>query len=357
MSIHGAQPSTSSPRAARPGAVAPGASALHATADRSVPAVSVRGLTKTYRAGIIGCSARVEALRGADLDIEAGAVLGIVGPPGAGKSTLMLCMAGLLRPDAGSIVWFGRTADVAGRPPRIVYVPERAIHYGFMTVREAVEYHAILRDGAGKAGETEITEALASTDLLDLAAVRIADVPWSAGPLLSIAQALVGEPRIVLLDETLCGLQASSRRRIIERLHELAASGVTIVAAARTAAVLDGLTSRILVVVDGRVSGPVDLSVLQGPSLLELIVATPGRAAAERGSRVAEGVRDRQVVRIPLDGTTAEAVLARCRACGIQVEASRVVPAGRCAELADRPNIAGASTREDVGHLHLRSPS
>ena len=329
---------------------------MHAATDGAVPAVSVRGLVKTYRAGISGCSARVEALRAADLDIETGGLLGIVGPPRAGTSTLMLCIAGLLRPDAGSIAWFGRTGDGAGRPPGVVYVPERAIHYGFMTVREAVEYHAILRAGEATAGEAEITEALASTDLLELATVRIADLPWSAGPLLSIAQALVGEPRIIILDETLSGLQASPRRRVVARLHALAAKGVTIVAAARTAAVLEGLASRIVVVIDGRVSAPVDLSVFHGPSLLEITVAPPGLPRAERGSRVAEGAWDRQVVRIPLDGTTAEAILARCRSCGIEVEASRVVPADRSPEVMEGPDIPAAFAGGRTSQLQTRSP-
>ena len=325
MSIHGINHPISSPRAEGPGVVGGSSAADHEHAATAAPALSVRGLFKTYHAGIIGCSARVEALRGASLDVESGAIVGIVGPAGAGKSTFLLCVAGLLRPDCGSVAWFGRDCDAAGRPPGVAYVPERATNYGFMTVREAVEYHIVLRDGAASFRDDDtIDEALGGAGLLPVAARRISELPWSAGPQLSIAQALATRPRLVLIDGTLSGLTSSARREITGTLRGLAAGGTSMIIASDAMGVLDGLASRVAVMLEGRLSRALEPARLPSSPVLELIVAAP-LGGALPGSRVAEPTPARQVVRIPLEGTTAEAVLARCRSCGIQVEGSRIV--------------------------------
>jgi ABC-2 type transport system ATP-binding protein len=338
MSIHGAVHSTNSPRATGPGAgalaeiaqgarvtIADGPTTPPTPAARKPSVISARGLVKSYRAGVAGCTGTVAAIRGVDLDVGIGEALGVLGPPGAGKSTLLLCLAGLLRPDAGTIAWFDRPADEAGRPPGIVYVPDRAAHYAFMTVREAVEYHVMLRDVAGDAPGSAIDVALEEAGLAPVASSRVGDVPWSIGPRLSLAQALVGSPRVLLLDETLTGLDPRSRREIAAMLRTLVDRGTTVIAAAETLDTLDDLVTRVAVMLAGEMTGPLDYAALQRPRALELTVATPAVARRIFGARVAEASWDRHVLTMPLEGTTPEAILARCRASGLRVERSRVV--------------------------------
>lgn len=326
MSIHGAHRPTNSPRAQRPGAVGPSPLEPSPLADGApTPVVRVRGLTKRFHTGIPGCSARVEAVRSVDFDLAEGDAVGILGPAGAGKSTLLLCLAGLLRPDAGTVSWFGRVADDAGCPPGIAYVPERATHYPFMTVREAAEYHAVLHDIAGECRASAIAEALEQTGLSGVASVRVGDLSWSVGPLLSLAQALISRPRVLLLDETLSGLDPTARREISAMLRSLGRRGTTIVAAAATLDTLDGLAMHVAVMAEGRLTPPIAPADLERPRVLELVVATPALARRIFGTRVAETPWDRHLLRLPLEGTTAEAVLARCRSFGIRVESSRVV--------------------------------
>ncbi len=326
VSIHGASSSTSSPRAQSPGAIGSARDeAVPAQGDSRAVAVSMRAVVKTYRAGIAGCSARVDALRGADLDIEAGSVLGVLGPVGSGKTTLLLCAAGLLRPDVGCIRWFGRQADGAGRPPGIAYVPERRAHYTFMTVREAVEYHAVVRDGAQRATHDAVDRALLGAGLLEIADARIADLPWSAGPQLAIAHGLVDTPRVLILDESLGALTPAVRRHISSTLRSIAAGGTAVVVATDALDLLDGLASNVALVIAGRVSAPVAAAALRRTPVLELTVASPSSARRLLDARVAEGPWEHELLRVPLDGTTPEAILARCRACGIRVDASRIV--------------------------------
>jgi len=121
------------------------------------PALSVRGLSKTYHSGQKARSVTVPALRDISLDANAGEIIGLVGRPGSGKSTLLLCLAGLLRADGGSIAWFGEHVTGHHVPPGLASVPQRAGYYSFLTVREALEYYATLHDlsAANRAAQVE----------------------------------------------------------------------------------------------------------------------------------------------------------------------------------------------------------
>lgn len=214
-------------------------------------AITVECLVKSYRAGVEGCGASVEALRGIDLEIRERELLGIVGPPGGGKSTLLLCAAGLLRPDAGRVVWFGRHRSSFAPPPGIAYAPEHAVHYSFLTVRESLEYYATLQDLPG--ARQRIDDAMSRAVLRARSRCRVSMLGPADRQRLGLARALLGQPRVLLLDAPLAGLDRVSRRETREILRDLVAGGVTIVVTAREPWELDGLATRILALVAGRI--------------------------------------------------------------------------------------------------------
>src|SRR5688500_18790969 len=277
-----AEPSSTPPRAASPGGRAP-------RSDADSPIVlSARSLAKTYRAGVCGCSARVDALRGVDLDVVAGEAIGIIGPAGAGKSTLLLCLAGLLRPDAGAVSWFGRCADEAGRPAGIAYLPQRPTTYSFLSAREAVEYHAMLR------GLPAAERADAVRTALDLAGL-VADSGASSGMgspdaavRLSLAQALVGRPRILLLDDTLAGVEPGVHRAVSDILRTLAGQGLTLVVAAPALDTIEPVVERIAIMAEGSITAQFAMDALRGARAIELTVTAPALARRMLGARVAE---------------------------------------------------------------------
>lgn len=207
------------------------------------PLVMVK-VSKRFRAGVKGCSAHVDALRDVSLTVRRGEIVGIVGPCAAGKSTILMCAAGLLRPDAGEIARWGAVgAPAAGAA---VYVSERPAYYTFLTVRESLAYYA----GGGATGPREVDgrveRMLLRVRLTEHADARVAHLPLGMLRRLALAQALMGRPRLLLLDETLTGADLESRRCLHALLESVAIRGIGILIASRDTAVMRPVATRMV---------------------------------------------------------------------------------------------------------------
>ena len=216
-------------------------------------ALCVRGLTKIYRAGPRGHAATIPALREVNLDVEQGEILGLVGRPGAGKSTLLLCLAGLLRSDDGTISWFGEQITGHHVPPGLAYVPQRAGYYSFLSVREALEYYATLHDLSTANRALQVESALREVSLHVHATRRVSHLSSGMLQRLALAQALIGSPRAILLDETLSGEGLLFDRGIVALLTTLARRGITVILAAPNPVELHRIAARIINIIEGRV--------------------------------------------------------------------------------------------------------
>jgi ABC-type multidrug transport system ATPase subunit len=149
----------------------------------------------------------------------------------------------------------------------------------------------------------------------------VGTLSWSSSQRLAIAQALVGRPRLLLLDDTLTALDGGVRRELASALCTLVADGLSIVVASDELAALEGVATRVAVMTAGRIMSFAEPRDLRQALALELTVAAP-RA---RGSRVAEGARDCSVVRLALGDSSPEEILAHCRETGIDVRTSRII--------------------------------
>jgi len=236
-------------------------------------ALSVRGLSKVYRAGSRARAVATPALRDVTLDAESGEILGVVGRPGAGKSTLLLCLSGLLRADEGTITWYGEQVTAHHVPPGLAYVPQRAGYYSFLSVREALEYYATLHDLSSAGRASQVEAALKEVSLHVHATRRVSTLSPSMVQRLGLAQALIGSPRAILLDETLCGEGLLFDNDIVALLTKLAHRGITIVLAAPNPVEVHRVATRIINIVEGRV-------VTSRPSFE--LPATPPRLVAEQ---------------------------------------------------------------------------
>ncbi len=183
-------------------------------------AISARGLHKRY--------GRRVALHSLDLHVEPGQVVGLLGPNGAGKTTTVKILAGLVRPTAGSAELFGvDVADPSARV-RLGYLPEHFRFPEWLTGLELLQFHARLagRDPRRDAGR--LLDLLALVGLEGRGDERIRGYSKGMTQRLGLAQALVGEPDVVLLDEPTSAMDPLGRREIRTLIRGLARQGVAV---------------------------------------------------------------------------------------------------------------------------------
>ena len=286
--------------------------------------LSANGLFKRYRAGVAPWGASIEALRGMHLELAPGELLGLLGPNGAGKTTFLLCAAGLLRPDSGIVSWFGSARSPFGRPPGVAYVPERSLYPRFLNVREALEFYATLHELSGPERAERVRAALDRVGLAEHATKRVAHLSRGMVQRLGVAQAIVGRPRLLLLDETLSGLDPVGAREMRELLSGLRDEGVGIILSSHDLLSLEHLASRIVVMKNGRAEAAIDPGEFTGARTLVLVVDAPPVAARRLQTRRPDALLRGEELHVPLGGDSPEDVLAECLAAGIGVRSSVV---------------------------------
>ena len=181
--------------------------------------IQVSGLTKTFKGN-------VQALRGVDLEVGNG-IFGLVGPNGAGKTTLMRILAGLLRPTSGDVRVLGHdVTQAAGKmavKAALGYLPQELGLYPDLTAREFLDYIAILKgltDGAVRGKQIE--ELLDLVGLAEAAGRRLRTYSGGMKRRVGIAQALLGSPSLLIVDEPTAGLDPEERVRLRNLLADTA---------------------------------------------------------------------------------------------------------------------------------------
>ncbi len=186
-------------------------------------AIEIAGLSKRFGAN--------EALQNLTARIVMGHLTGLVGPDGAGKTTLMRLMAGLLRPDSGNVRILGQdTMAASGRIPELVgYMPQRFGLYEDLTVLENLKLYARLRGLSGSDRPARFDRLLSFTRLGPVCGRLAGALSGGMKQKLGLACALLGEPRVLLLDEPGVGVDPVSRQDLWRMVHALTTEGVAVV--------------------------------------------------------------------------------------------------------------------------------
>jgi ABC-type multidrug transport system ATPase subunit len=193
--------------------------------EASIKMIELSQLTKAY-------DGNVQALRGVDLNIGAG-MFGLLGPNGAGKTTLMRIIAGLVRPTSGGVRVFGN--DVAAERGRqnakalLGYLPQDLGLYPNLTAQEFLDYVALLKGVTDSAARRkQIDEALSAVRLSDVSHRQLKTYSGGMKRRVGIAQALLGEPQLLIIDEPTVGLDPEERVRLRNLLSEIATRCIVI---------------------------------------------------------------------------------------------------------------------------------
>ena len=211
----------------------------------SVPALELQGLTKVFDR---------PAVDGLDLRIRAGEFYALLGPNGAGKTTTLRIVAGLLRPDAGSVSVFGIDAltDPIAAKRVVAWVSDEPMIYDKLTPYEYLEFVAGLWSIDADEAERRSDELIGWLGLGPHAHERCQGFSKGMRQKVALAGALVHEPRLIILDEPLTGLDAGSARQVKDVLVERVRGGVTVIMTTHILEVAERMAERIGVIDKGR---------------------------------------------------------------------------------------------------------
>lgn len=193
---------------------------------------------------------KVAALQGVNLDVQAGEIFGLLGPNGAGKTTFVKCMLGLLHPTSGEVTIFQKRPTDPESRRMLGFAPEIANFPDYLSGLEVMKLHGLLIGMSEKEAETKGQVLLEEAEL-SRAPRRVKG--YSKGMLrrLAVAQSLLGNPKLVVLDEPTADLDPLGRRQIRDKLLQLKDAGVTIVLNSHLLSEVERVCDRIAIIHEG----------------------------------------------------------------------------------------------------------
>jgi ABC-2 type transport system ATP-binding protein len=250
-------------------------------------AVLARGLTKEYRHPWTG--RRRCALESLDLEVRCGEVFGYLGPNGAGKTTTLKILTGLLKPTSGRAWLLGEPIERVESRRSLGFLPEQPYFYDYLTGTEYLEFVARLSGMTGRAARDAARRWFGRVGLGERE--RLVLRKYSKGMLqrLGLAAALVHEPRLVILDEPMSGLDPFGRRDVRDLILEQRERGTTVMFSSHILPDVEMLCDRVAIVLKGRLERVATVGELvhggdpavevrvEGTPVLELPAAWEGR--------------------------------------------------------------------------------
>jgi ABC-2 type transport system ATP-binding protein len=233
--------------------------------------IETRALTKVYRD--FWGRQKVRALKGLDLEIKQGEVFGLLGPNGSGKTTTIKLLLGLLFPTSGQALVFGRDATDVGKNQRLGYLPEESYLYKFLDAEETLNFYARLFDMPADVRRERVARLIDQVGLSWAKRRRLKEYSKGMTRRIGLAQALINDPDLILLDEPTTGLDPIGTREMKDMILRLKEQGKTVLMCSHLLADVQDVCDRIAILHQGELKelGRVD-------SLLKVADVTQIRA-------------------------------------------------------------------------------
>lgn len=244
---------------------------MSSVADKAgVPAVEVRGLVKDFSVGLRGVKLR--AVDHLNLRIEAGQVYGLLGPNGSGKSTTIKALLGLIEPSAGECRIFGADSRSVASRREVGYLPEAPNFYRHLSGRELVRFYGRMCGVTEAVLPARIEQVLATVGLSGHADRAVGT--YSKGMLqrIGLAQALVHDPRLLILDEPTAGVDPVGTAAISDLIRALKAQGKTILITSHLLAQIEEVCDRIAILDRGRLLLEQSVAEMVGPGAAQALI-------------------------------------------------------------------------------------
>jgi ABC-2 type transport system ATP-binding protein len=261
--------------------------------------IRVENLHKTFAFGFF--RRKVHAVRGVGFEVKRGEIFGFLGPNGAGKTTTIKMLMGLIFPSSGKMELLGRRVPDVAAKRKLGFLPESPYFYDYLTGAELIDFAGRLFDlGAGER-RARGEKLLALVGLEQAAAMPLRK--YSKGMLqrLGLAQALVNDPELVVLDEPMSGLDPIGRKEIRDLIASLRAEGRTVFFSTHILSDVEMLCDRCAILVAGKLRDVGPLDQLLSPKLLHTEIVVE-RAGAKEEKRLPPGEDVDAFLRAAIDG-------------------------------------------------------
>jgi ABC-2 type transport system ATP-binding protein len=233
-------------------------------------------LTKVFDVGL----RKVAAVESLDLEVAEGEIFGFVGPNGAGKTTTIKMLMGLIFPTRGKAWIFDALIPSSAAKARLGYLPENPAYYDFLTGIEAMRFYATLAGVAGGQRDRRCEELLGLVGLANAAGRQIRKYSKGMQQRLGVAQALLSEPALVVLDEPMSGLDPIGRKEVRDLILELRRRGTTVFFSTHILPDVETLCDRVGMIAGGRLRAVGKLGDLLSARVRSVEVAAVASGAA-----------------------------------------------------------------------------
>lgn len=220
-------------------------------------AISINSVSKTYRTGFLGKS--FIALDDLSLEVKKGEILGYLGPNGAGKTTTFKVLLDLIRPDSGCLSIFGMSADQQTRE-KIGFLPENPYFYMYLTAAESLNFHGQLRGMSSEKRKKRIPELLHLVGLEHSVGQSLKKFSRGMLQRIGIAQAMVNDPDILILDEPMSGLDPNGRKQMRDIILGCRDRGKTVIFSSHILSDVEIMCDRAAMIRKGKLQGIVEVS-------------------------------------------------------------------------------------------------
>jgi ABC-2 type transport system ATP-binding protein len=222
----------------------------HAASSRGTPVVACQSLTKVFRD--FWMRNRARAVDSLSFDIHPHEIFGLLGPNGSGKSTTIKVILGLLRPTRGRVAVFGKPPTDVATKKRIGYLPEESYLYPFLNARETLDYYGKLFEIGHQVRRKRIDELLEMVGLTHVQHRPVREYSKGMQRRIGLAQALINDPDLLILDEPTTGLDPIGTRQVKDLIIELGRRGKTVLLSSHLLADVEDCVDRMVILYGGK---------------------------------------------------------------------------------------------------------
>lgn len=211
--------------------------------------IETRNLSKIYRD--FWGRKKVHALKSLDIEVRPGEVFGLLGPNGSGKSTTIKLILGLLFPSSGRVLVFDKDAGETSKNERIGYLPEESYLYKFLTAEETLDFYGRLFDMSGADRKRRVEELIQLVGLQGARHRQLREYSKGMARRVGLAQALINDPDLILLDEPTTGLDPIGTREMKDLILALRDKGKTVLLCSHQLADVQDVCDRVAILHQG----------------------------------------------------------------------------------------------------------